>query len=81
MYKIETAFQTGAKIADSANYDLILIQCSFNLLEDSMNSKVNKRADEYASTQRLITNIFRKVREVTKKPLGIKININGFNNK
>lgn len=46
-----------------------------------MNSKVNKRRDEYASTHRLITNVFNQVREVTKKPVGIKININGYNNR
>lgn len=46
-----------------------------------MNSKANKRRDEYASTLRLITNIFNKIKEVTKKPVGVKININGYNNR
>lgn len=28
-----------------------------------------------------MTNVFQKVKEVTKKPVGIKININGYNNR
>ena len=58
LYQIEMAFQAAAKIADQVGYDFILIQCSFNLVEDSMNAKTNKRTDAYADLHKFVTNIF-----------------------